>query len=51
MGGHPGTLYLTAGLNGEADGLFAQIDPIPEPATWVLLAGGAVVLSVLKRRR
>jgi uncharacterized protein (TIGR03118 family) len=43
-GGHTGTLYLTAGLNDEADGLFAQIDFVPEPGTFALLALGAVLI-------
>lgn len=53
-GGNTNTLYLTAGLNDEADGLFAQIDagptttPTPEPATFGLLAV-AIGLLVWKR--
>jgi uncharacterized protein (TIGR03118 family) len=54
-GGNTNTLYLTAGLNDEADGLFAQIDTgltttaTPEPATFCLLAV-AVGLLAWKRR-
>ncbi len=48
-GGSLNSLYLTAGLNGEADGLFAQIDPVPEPAT-VLLIGAGLGLLAWKRR-
>ncbi|HEY1684307.1 MAG TPA: TIGR03118 family protein [Tepidisphaeraceae bacterium] len=46
-GGVASTLYLTAGLNGEADGLFASIS-IPEPASLLLLAALPLCLS---RRR
>jgi hypothetical protein len=54
-GGNTNTLYLTAGLNDEADGLFAQINAgptttsTPEPATFGLLAV-AIGLLVWKRR-
>ena len=50
-GGRTWSLYITAGLNGEENGLFAQVDAVPEPGTWGLLAGGALVLTMLKRRR
>src|ERR1035441_5226539 len=29
--GRPGTLYFTAGPNGEGNGLFGALDPVPEP--------------------
>ena len=29
-GGRPGTLYFTAGPNGEGNGLFGALDPVPE---------------------
>ena len=29
--GRPGTLYFTAGPNGESNGLFGALDPVPEP--------------------
>jgi len=48
-GGSVNSLYLTAGLNGEQNGLFAQIDPVPEPASVVLIAAGLSLLA-LKRR-
>ena len=37
---------------GEVRGQFAQLVPIPEPGSWLLLAGGLVVLagSALRRR-
>ncbi len=50
-GGKVDSLYLTAGLNDEADGLFARVDPVPEPATFGLLAAGATVLGAWRRRR
>jgi len=28
--GRPGTLYFTAGPNGEGNGLFGALDPVPE---------------------
>jgi len=44
-GGSPNSLYLTAGLNDEADGLFARIDSpslqaVPEPTSLSLIALG-----------
>ncbi|HTS63490.1 MAG TPA: TIGR03118 family protein [Candidatus Acidoferrales bacterium] len=44
------SLFLTAGLNGESDGLFARIDPVPEPATSVAMALGLLALCLLARR-
>jgi hypothetical protein len=29
-GGRPGTLYFTAGPNGEGDGMFGALDPVVE---------------------
>lgn len=48
-GGSPDSLYVTAGLNGESDGLFAKIDPTPEPGTFVLLALGVPALLAWRR--
>jgi len=36
-GGLVNSLYITAGLNDEQDGLFAQITAAPEPGTWLLV--------------
>jgi uncharacterized protein (TIGR03118 family) len=51
MNGDPNTLYITDGINGEKDGLFAAIDPVPEPSTLVLLGAGVLSLCALRRRR
>jgi uncharacterized protein (TIGR03118 family) len=49
-GSHTNSLFLTAGLNDEADGLFARVDSVPEPATVVLFGMGALALAALRRR-
>ena len=48
----PNSLYITAGLNDEADGLFARVTATPEPGSLVLMATGlfGVVLMGRKRR-
>ena len=50
-GGSTNSLYLTAGLNGEADGLFAQIDAVPEPATVLLIGAGLGLIAWRRRSR
>jgi uncharacterized protein (TIGR03118 family) len=50
-GFNPNSLYLTAGLNDESNGLFARIDAVPEPATIGLFSGGALLLVLLRRFR
>jgi uncharacterized protein (TIGR03118 family) len=50
-GGDPNILYFAAGINGEADGLFASLRPVPEPSTFVLLGGGALSVCCVRRRR
>jgi len=47
----PNSLYLTAGLNDEADGLFARITATPEPGSLVLMATGLGIVLVSVRRR
>ncbi len=49
-GGDPNSLYITAGLNDEENGLFARIEQVPEPATLSLLGAGLAVLGLKKRR-
>jgi uncharacterized protein (TIGR03118 family) len=44
-------LYLTAGLNDEADGLFAKIEVTPEPASVVLFGTALAGFAALIRRR
>ena len=39
-GGSLNTLYFTAGLNGESDGLFGALTAIPEPSTWAMMLLG-----------
>jgi len=48
---NPNAVYFTAGINGEKDGLFGEIVPIPEPATIVETAFGLLALAGLKFRR
>ena len=48
--GNPTTLFFTDGINGEANGLFAQITLVPEPSSLVLLAG-AFGLFVVRQTR
>lgn len=47
----PNTLFLNAGINGEADGLFAEIQIAPEPSTFLMLALAGIPLVVRKTRR
>jgi uncharacterized protein (TIGR03118 family) len=48
-GGNVDSLYITAGLNGEANGLFARIDPTPEPSTLSLI--GVSLLGLIYAMR
>jgi len=48
-GGATNKLYLTAGLNDEADGLFARIQVVPEPGTVLLFVCGGWMLAVARR--
>ncbi len=48
--GSPNTLYITDGINGENDGLFAAITPAPEPSTMALLGTAILSLCAFRRR-
>ncbi|MBZ5676284.1 MAG: TIGR03118 family protein [Acidobacteriia bacterium] len=48
--GPTGTLYFTAGPGNESHGLFGELNPVPEPATW-LLSGFSLVGLALRRAR
>jgi uncharacterized protein (TIGR03118 family) len=50
-GGSSKVLYFTAGINGEKDGIFGSLTPVPEPSTVVLLGLGGVALGAVKVRR
>ena len=45
----PDRLYFTAGIDDERNGLFGSLEPVPEPGTLALMAGGLGL--VLRRRR
>jgi uncharacterized protein (TIGR03118 family) len=47
----PNALFITAGINNEAHGLFAEIQVVPEPATFLMLALAAIPLAWRKIRR
>lgn len=47
----PNSLYFTAGINGENDGLFGAIRPVPEPMTLGLMTAGLGMLRLTRRRR
>ena len=47
----PNTLFITAGINGEANGLFAEIQVAPEPGTFLMLALAGIPLVWRKVRR
>ena len=43
-------LFFTAGINDEADGLFGEITPVPEPSTLLLLGLGLGSVGLLRRK-
>jgi len=45
------SLYFTAGLHDEADGLFGKIQAVPEPGTATFLALGGAALALIARRK
>jgi uncharacterized protein (TIGR03118 family) len=44
-------VYFTAGINGQKDGLFGKLDPIPEPSALGLAALGGLAVGLLALRR
>lgn len=50
-GGDPNKVYFTAGLNGEQDGLFGSLSPVPEPSTWALMLFGFGAVALAVRRK
>ena len=50
-GGSLDTLYFTAGPNGENDGLFGALTPVPEPSTWAMMGLGFATLGLAGYRR
>jgi uncharacterized protein (TIGR03118 family) len=49
-GFNPDALFFNAGINGEVDGLFGEIQVVPEPSTVILLGLGCLALVALRRR-
>lgn len=50
-GGSPNNIYFTAGPNGEADGLFGVIAPVPEPLTFSIFIMGVAGTIALRRKK
>ncbi|HME69559.1 MAG TPA: TIGR03118 family protein [Myxococcota bacterium] len=48
---NPNALYFTAGYNNQLDGLFGEIQAVPEPRTGLLVMLGVVGLGVTRRRQ
>jgi uncharacterized protein (TIGR03118 family) len=51
LGGDPNTVYFTAGLVGEGNGLFGALTAIPEPSTWAMMVLGFAALGLASYRR
>ncbi len=49
--GNPNALYLFAGINGEKDGLMAELTAVPEPGSLTLLAIGVTSALAFQWRR
>ena len=49
-GGNALSLYVTAGPGEETGGLLGQVDPVPEPGTWLFVALGLVTAIALRRK-
>ena len=47
--GSKGTLYFTAGPGDEQHGLFGELNPVPEPASWVLTSLSLLCICVYSR--
>ena len=47
--GPTGTLYFTAGPGDESHGLFGELTPVPEPATWLLTGFSLLGICVYSR--
>ena len=49
-GGNPNRVYFTAGINGEADGLFGSLQ-VPEPGSLALFGSALAAFGFLRRRK
>jgi hypothetical protein len=49
--GNANTLYFTAGVNGQKDGLFGAINSVPEPGSLSLFLPALAVLLIYRWRR
>jgi uncharacterized protein (TIGR03118 family) len=49
--GPTSTLFFTAGPDDEQHGMFGELNPVPEPATWMLLGFGLMAVALLRAYR
>jgi uncharacterized protein (TIGR03118 family) len=49
-GGSPNSIFFSAGLNGENDGLFGSLSAVPEPGTWTSMILGFGLVGLMMRR-